>query len=83
MTKEELSYTLQDAINQHSLKTVIEVLIDISSLAYENYIEWGWENDRLKSVPIPVVLIPNVSMTSSSGWLVFTPALRLSENLYL
>jgi hypothetical protein len=46
MTKEELNNTLQDAINQHSLKTVIEVLIDISSLACENYIEWGWENDR-------------------------------------
>jgi hypothetical protein len=46
MTKEELNATLQDAINYHSLKGVIEVLIDISSLACENYIEWGWENDR-------------------------------------
>ena len=46
MTKEKLNNTLQDAINQHSLKTVIEVLIDISSLACENYIEWGWENIR-------------------------------------
>lgn len=46
MTKEELNNTLQDAINQHSLKTVMLVLIDISSLASENYIEWGWENDR-------------------------------------
>jgi hypothetical protein len=46
MTKEELNNTLQSAINQHSLKTVIEVLIDITSIASENYIEWGWENDR-------------------------------------
>jgi hypothetical protein len=46
MTKEELNNTLQSAINQHSLKTVISVLIDISSLASENYIEWGWESDR-------------------------------------
>ena len=46
MTKEELNNTLQDAINQHSLKTVMLVLIDISSLACENCIEWGWENDR-------------------------------------
>ena len=46
MTKEELNSTLQSAINQHSLKAVIEVLIDISALASENYIEWGWENDR-------------------------------------
>jgi hypothetical protein len=46
MSKEELSNTLQDAINQHSLKTVVSILIDISSLACENYIEWGWESDR-------------------------------------
>jgi hypothetical protein len=46
MTKEELNNTLQDAINQHSLKTVLELLIDISALASENYIEWGWESDR-------------------------------------
>ena len=46
MTKEELNTTLQSAINCHSLKQVIETLIDISSLAAENYIDWGWENDR-------------------------------------
>jgi hypothetical protein len=46
MTKEELNNTLQDAINQHSLKTVVSVLVDISSLACENNPEWGWENDR-------------------------------------
>lgn len=46
MTKQELNDTLHDAINQHGLKTVVYILIDISSLACENYIEWGWENDR-------------------------------------
>ena len=46
MTEEELNSTLQSAINQHSLKTVVSMLIDISALASENYIEWGWENDR-------------------------------------
>jgi GGDEF domain-containing protein len=46
MTQDELNNTLQDAINQHSLKTVMLVLIDISSLASENNPEWGWESDR-------------------------------------
>jgi hypothetical protein len=46
MNKSELKDTLADAINQGSLKEIIETLIDITTTAAENNPGWEWETDR-------------------------------------
>lgn len=46
MNKSELKETLADAINQGSLKEIIETLIDITTTAAENNPCWEWETDR-------------------------------------
>lgn len=46
MNKSELKDTLADAINQGSLKEIIEVLIDLTTTAAQNNPCWEWETDR-------------------------------------